>query len=71
MKIECYISAGCGSEQSLRENVRKALELEGLDADVTFQRIKDQEAHALGLRGSPSVLINGQDIEPHDLIGFS
>ena len=71
MKIQCYISLGCGSEQPLRENMKKALAMEGLDSEVAFQRIRDEEAHALGLRGSPCVLINGQDIEPTEIAGFS
>lgn len=71
MKIECFISLGCGSEDPLRENIKAALSLEGVDAEVLFRRIKDEEAYALGLKGSPSVFINGQDIEPQELTGFS
>lgn len=71
MKIECYLSVGCASEESLRENIKAALSLEGADAEVTFRRIKDEEAYALGLKGSPSVLINGNDVEPQELNGFS
>jgi len=71
MKIECYISLGCGSEEALRENVKKAVELEGSAAEIIFRRITDEEASALGLNGSPSVFINGKDIEPQELTGFS
>lgn len=71
MKIECYMSPGCGSEESLRENIKAAILLECAGAEVVFRRIKDEEAYALGLKGSPSVLINGKDIEPQDLTGFS
>jgi hypothetical protein len=65
------MSVGCGSEGSLRENIKTALSLEGADAEVVFRRIKNEEAHFLGLSGSPSVFINGKDIEPQELIGFS
>lgn len=71
MKIECFMSTGCGAEEPLRANVRAAVEMEGIDAEVIFQRITDEEAYALGLRGSPSVLINGVDIEPQEIAGFS
>jgi hypothetical protein len=65
------MSLGCGSEESLRENIKTALSLEGADAEVVFRRIKNEEAHALGLSGSPSVFINGKDIAPQELTGFS
>lgn len=71
MKIECYLSVGCGSEEALRENIKTALSIEEIDADVAFCRISSEEALARGLRGSPSVLINGRDIEPGGPIGFS
>ena len=71
MKIDCYLSLACGAEKSLRENIFKALDSEGIQAEVHFYRIDDMKASTLGLRGSPSVLINGKDIQPVDVIGFS
>jgi len=71
MKIECYMSSGCGSGEALKKNIFKALELEGVTADVNFYRINDEEAKSLGLKGSPSVLINGRDIQPVNISGFS
>ncbi len=71
MKIDCYMSLRCGSEDALRNNIFKALKLEGIDGEVNFYRITDEEAKNLGLRGSPSVLINGKDIQPADITGFS
>lgn len=71
MRIDCYMSLRCGSEDALRNNIDKALKLEGIDAEVSFYRITDEEAKNLGLRGSPSILINGKDIQPVDITGFS
>lgn len=71
MKIDCYMSLRCGSEDSLRKNISKALELEGISAKVNFYRITEDEAKKLGLKGSPSVLIDGRDIQPVDIEGFS
>jgi len=71
VRIDCYMSLTCGAEEGLRENISQALDLEGLQAEVQFYRIDDIEAATLGLRGSPSVLINGKDIQAADVAGFS
>jgi hypothetical protein len=70
MKIECFISLGCGSEPELRENVMRAVAEAAPGAEVLFLRITDEEAARLGLRGSPSVLIDGVDIAPVEMEGF-
>jgi hypothetical protein len=71
MKIDCYLSSGCASENALRENLDQALELEAVEAQVNFRRITDAEAAALGLKGSPSVLIDGREVQPVNVQGFS
>lgn len=71
MKIDCYLSLDCGSEQALRENIARALVLEQVEADVSFHRIDDQRAAALGLSGSPSLFIHGKELQPQGLTGFS
>ncbi len=71
MNIECYISLGCGSEPELRENLQRAVAEEAPDAEVTFRRITDAESESMGLKGSPSVLINGRDISPVEMTGFA
>jgi hypothetical protein len=65
------MSFGCSSEEELRDNISKALTLERMKAKVNFYRITDDEADIKGLKGSPSVLIDGVDIQPADIIGFS
>lgn len=71
MKIECYMSLRCGSEDALRGNIEKALALEALEAEVLFRRVGDEEAGALGLKGSPTVFVNGKEAEPLAAAGFS
>jgi hypothetical protein len=71
MKIECFLSLACGSEESLRANLGEALALEGIEAEIVMRRIDDPLARALGLRGSPSVLIEGRDIMPAPVDGFA
>ena len=71
MNIDCYLSDGCGSEDALRENIIQALVSEKVEADVTFNLIDDEKAIALGLSGSPSVFVNGKEIQPQGAAGFS
>jgi hypothetical protein len=71
MKIDCYLSPGCGSEDALRENITRALLLEKIEAEVHFHRIDDAQAAALGLKGSPSVFIDGKELQPQGAVGFS
>jgi hypothetical protein len=65
------MSKGCASEADLRKNLSAALAMENVIAEVNFYRIDDFEASNLGLRGSPSILVDGQDIQPAGVIGFS
>ena len=71
MKIDCYLSPECASEEALRENISRALAAEKVRADVNFHRIDDDKAVALGLSGSPSVFINGLELQPQGTLGFS
>lgn len=70
MRVECYLSMGCGSESELRENLARAVAEAAPGAEVRFCRVTDEEAARLGLRGSPSVLIDGVDIQPVQMEGF-
>ncbi len=71
MNIDCYLCQGCGSEEALRENIDQALIIERVEADVNFHTVDDEEAVSLGLSGSPSVFIDGKEIQPQGTIGFS
>ncbi len=71
MKIDCYISQGCGSEEALKENIARAVEAEKVYAEVGFHRIDDDEAIKLKLSGSPSVFIDGKELQPQGTVGFS
>ncbi|UCH80961.1 MAG: hypothetical protein JSW20_14680 [Nitrospiraceae bacterium] len=65
------MSPGCASEKPLKEHVHQTLRLEGIDADVQLHRISEEDAIRIGLKGSPSILINGADIMPEEISGFS
>jgi hypothetical protein len=71
VKIDCYISQGCGSEGALKENISRALEAEKIQAEVGIHRISDEKAAELKLSGSPSVFINGNELQPSGTTGFS
>ncbi|HON58286.1 MAG TPA: hypothetical protein P5040_04205 [Smithella sp.] len=71
IKINCYLSLECASEEALRKNIDAALAAEKINARMTFHRIDDQEAAGLGLSGSPSIFIDGRELQPQGSAGFS
>jgi hypothetical protein len=71
VKIYCYVSQGCGSEAALRENMARALDAEKISAEVVIHRIGDLQAAALKLSGSPSIFIDGKELQPQGTVGFS
>jgi hypothetical protein len=71
VKIDCYLSPECGSETALNENIGRALTIEKVEAELSFHRIDDTKAITLGVTGSPSVFINGKELQPQGFVGFS
>jgi len=62
MKIDCYLSEHCGSYHQLHENIGRALRELGMTADVRFRTVSYDEALTLGIKGSPTIRIDGRDI---------
>ena len=71
MKIDCYMSQGCGSEEALQENIALALAAEKICIGVGMHRISDEKMAELKLSGSPSVFIDGKELQPLGRAGFS
>ncbi len=71
MRIDCYLAEKCASKYTLQKNIVESLKLEGIEAKVKISVIDDAKADELGLKGSPSVFINGKEIQPIDITGFS
>ncbi len=71
MRIDCYLSPECASEEALRKNITRALATEKIEAELSVYRIDNEKAIALGVTGSPSVFINGKELQPQGLVGFS
>jgi glutaredoxin len=64
MKVEVFALPDCPYGEPAVENVRKALAVENIEVDVSFERISEQEGLSKGLSGSPSVVINGKELQP-------
>jgi len=45
--------------------------MENIKAEVNCHRVDDERAIALGLSGSPSVFVDGNEIQPQNTVGFS
>ncbi len=63
MKIECFLAEGCGSKANLEKNIQKALDEEGVTAEVFFHELSREKAEQKGIGGSPTVWVDGQDLE--------
>ncbi len=61
LKIEIFTSEICGSYYQLRENIGKALAELGIKTEVNYRTLYYDDAVSLGIKGSPSVWINGKD----------
>ena len=65
MKVEVLYFEGCPNHSATVERVRETLQSENERADVREIQVRTQgEAESLSFLGSPSVRINGLDIEP-------
>ncbi len=71
IRIDCYLSPECASEEALLGNIKRALVIEKVEADVNLNRIDDNKAVSLGVSGSPSVFIDGKELQPQGVVGFS
>ncbi len=45
--------------------------MEKVEAKLSLHRIDDNKALALGVTGSPSIFIDGKELQPQGVIGFS
>ena len=55
----------CPSHEQALARLREVLAEEGLEASIHVTRVEtDTEAHELGFIGSPTLRVNGKDIDP-------
>jgi hypothetical protein len=65
MKIELLYFNGCPNHLPAAERVRAILQQEGISGQVAEVEVTDESAaKALGFLGSPTIRVNGMDIEP-------
>jgi len=65
MRIEILYVPGCPHYQPAVERVRAALESESLQAEIHSIPINTEgQAKAMLFPGSPTIRINGEDVEP-------
>jgi hypothetical protein len=65
MRIEILTFEGCPHAGAARELVHKAVRLEAADAAIHVVAVETPEAaHRLRFLGSPSVRVDGADVEP-------
>lgn len=64
MKIECFLAEGCGSKADLEKNIQTAIDEEGVAAEVSFHELSSEEAEKKGIGGSPTVWVDGRNLEP-------
>jgi len=65
MKIEVLYFDGCPNHQLAVERVRQVLGEEDIEAEVVEVNVQDEAtAQDLGFLGSPTVRVNGNDVEP-------
>lgn len=65
MRIELLYFDGCPNHEALLPELRALLEREGIDAEIELRRVESAEAaERERFLGSPTVRIDGIDIEP-------
>lgn len=65
MKVEIFYFSGCPNHALAVERVREVLRQEEPTADLLEVQVKNiVTAEKIGFLGSPSVRVDGQDIEP-------
>ncbi len=70
-KISFLYSDDCPSHPEALTRLRKIMDQEGITAEIEIINVRtNEEAVAYHFRGSPTILIDGQDIDPSSVEGF-
>ncbi len=65
MRVRFLFYEECPSHELALERLREVLVEEGIDTNVEVIKVESEEqAHALRFVGSPTILVNGRDIDP-------
>ena len=67
MKIEVFYFASCPTAKDAVANLKAVLEERNLQADIKLIAVETEEkAKEVGFQGSPSIRVNGKDLEGRD-----
>ena len=65
MKVAILYFDGCPNHAAAIDRIREVLRQEGISAEVSEVKVADEAtARSIGFLGSPSIRINGRDLEP-------
>lgn len=65
MKVEVFYFEGCPNHKPAVERLRSMMKQQGIAAEVVEVEVPDAEvAKQVGFLGSPTIRINGLDIDP-------
>jgi hypothetical protein len=65
MKVEIFYFSGCSNHVPAVDRVLEVLAQEGTPAEMVEVEVKDAAtAQEVGFLGSPSIRVDGQDVEP-------
>jgi hypothetical protein len=65
VRVELMYFIGCPAYRRARERTLRVLKSMGMARELTMTRVRsDREATRLGFRGSPTLRVNGVDIDP-------
>jgi hypothetical protein len=65
MQIRFLYYEDCPSHDAALERLQGVMAEEGIEGDIEITKVEtDEQAHALRFVGSPTILIDGQDIDP-------
>ncbi len=70
LAVEFLFYADCPSHDTALARLREALRLEAAPAALTVQEVRtEQEAQTAHFPGSPTIRINGEDLQPRGAVG--
>jgi hypothetical protein len=65
MRVSFFYSENCPSHDEALKRLRMCVDSEGVDADIEVVRVDTAEdAQRLRFIGSPTIMVNGHDIDP-------
>ena len=70
LAVEFLFYADCPSHDTALARLREALRLEAVPAALTIREVRtEEEAQAAHFPGSPTIRINGEDLQPRGAVG--